>query len=566
MDKAPEAGTVIHADSPRARGDSIFRLIPAALVSIVVHGLLVALLIYVVEAPANSRPQLEKTEKVQESRTVRAANRERSRPDLRAPTAPDFAAKESTPPNYKSPLKADISIPGIVDPLQRPGVKNGEKEKELADVTKGFGWNVKNTSPRLPEIPGLEGPAGSGLAMGLDPSTIEKYAGGPFGRSAAQRAEALQDYGGDNESEIAVNRGLEFLKRTQQPNGSWKVIHNTFPVEDKKKYTPARGDDLPPTALALLAFLSRGCTEEDKITGGKDGLTDNPYAGVVKKTVKFLGEQVYYKNSALAEASNQETYELYGVVTLALAELLIMTRDEARKETLKPVVQTAVRELIARQGSDGGWTHRSDVPKGEGHIIPTSWAIQALKTAQLAGLLKADDAALEKARLFVENLADPNTQGFRYTLAPKAPDPVPSVVGLLNRMHAGGVGPNYSTLSTGLDHFVFQVGPDFKNPKWSDKVPESERHKVLYWFYGTQALFHMGGDHWKAWNYWMRDYFLRQQKQVTEDKNLAGSWEPVDSADDTELIGGRMLRTCLAILTLEIYYRQVPLHLRDLAR
>jgi hypothetical protein len=62
----------------------------------------------------------------------------------------------------------------------------------------------------------------------------------------------------------------------------------------------------------------------------------------------------------------------------------------------------------------------------------------------------------------------------------------------------------------------------------------------------------------------MRDYFLIQQKQVTDDDKLKGSWNPVETGDTTELIGGRMLRTCLAILTLEIYYRQVPLYLRDL--
>ena len=60
-----------------------------------------------------------------------------------------------------------------------------------------------------------------------------------------------------------------------------------------------------------------------------------------------------------------------------------------------------------------------------------------------------------------------------------------------------------------------------------------------------------------------RDYFLRQHKQLTDDGPLDGSWDPVHTGEISEVLGGRMLRTCLAVLTLEVYYRQVPLHLRD---
>jgi hypothetical protein len=567
MAKAPEPRGLIRANWPTSTGPSIFRLLPAALASIAAHVLLVGLLVFVVEAPGNDRPQLERVERNRESRTVRAADVDRSRPDMRTPIAPDFSAKDLSPPaNFKAPVKAEFSIPEVADPLKQPGLKNGEKEKELADVPKGFGFKVKDTGPALPELPGLEGPAGTGLPMGLDPASIEKYAGGPFGRSGAQRDEALSDFGGDNESEVAVNRGLDFLKRTQQANGSWKVVHESFPVEERNKVTVRTlSDDLPPTSLALLAFLSRGCTEEDKISNGRGGLIDNPYADVVKKAVRYLGDQVNNKLSAMAQASKLETYELYGVATLALCELYIMTRDEARRDNLKVLIGNALRVLKERQGTDGGWTHQNlekNAAKADGHMVPTGWAIQALRTAQMAGLIKADDPALDKARLFVESLADPATQGFRDTRA-SLPKAVPSVVGLLNRMHTGGVAANFSSLAAGVDHFVFKLGADYKQPTWS--VDDNERHKVFYWFYGTQAMFHLGGDHWKAWNLWMRTYFLREQKQVTDDKKLAGSWEPVDAGDTTELIGGRMLRTCLAILTLEVYYRQVPLHLRDLA-
>jgi hypothetical protein len=558
MAKAPEPRTLIRANQPSSTAPSVFRLIPAGMASIAAHGLLVALLAFVIEAPANDRPQLERVERIRRSAGAEV--------DMRAPTAPDFNAKELGPVP-KSPVKADVT-PKKADAPEQPASKNDETEKKPADGSKVSSPPRKDTDAK-PESPSVEGPArGSVLPPDVDPKTIAKYAGGPLGLSGVQRNGALTAFGGDNESEVAVNHGLDFLKRTQLANGNWKVVHESFPPEERRKYLPTPGDDLPPTSLALLAFVSRGCTEEEKISDGKGGWIDNPYADVVKRAVRYLTDQVNNKVSAMAKASKQETYELYGVASLALCELYVMTRDEARKDSLRIPIQNALRVLTERQGTDGGWTHQNpekNAAKADGHMIPSGWAIQALRTAQMAGLIKADDPALDRARSFVDSLIDPATQGFRDTKAGE-PKAVPSVVGLLNRMHLGGVAANYSSLAAGADNYVFRVSDDYKNPIWS-KRGETERDKVLYWFYGTQAMFHLGGDRWIAWNYWMRTHLLREQKQVTDDDNhkLAGSWDPIDAGDTTELIGGRMLRTCLAILTLEIYYRQVPLRLRDLA-
>src|SRR5580704_7258965 len=98
MAKAPQARTLIHATLPSSNAPSIFRLLPAAFASALAHALLVALLVFVVEAPANDRPQLERVERSRDSRTIRAADPVRSRPDLRTPTAPEFTAQESTRP------------------------------------------------------------------------------------------------------------------------------------------------------------------------------------------------------------------------------------------------------------------------------------------------------------------------------------------------------------------------------------------------------------------------------------------------------------------------------------
>jgi hypothetical protein len=42
-----------------------------------------------------------------------------------------------------------------------------------------------------------------------------------------------------------------------------------------------------------------------------------------------------------------------------------------------------------------------------------------------------------------------------------------------------------------------------------------------------------------------------------------GSWKPVGGADHGDAAGGRHYRTCMSIMTLEVYYRHLPLYQRE---
>ncbi|MEK6237097.1 MAG: hypothetical protein N2C14_20500, partial [Planctomycetales bacterium] len=81
-----------------------------------------------------------------------------------------------------------------------------------------------------------------------------------------------------------------------------------------------------------------------------------------------------------------------------------------------------------------------------------------------------------------------------------------------------------------------------------------------YWYYGTQVMHHYGGDEWAAWNSQMRDLLLASQIKKGID---AGSWEPNGGHASH---GGRVYMTSLALLTLEVYYRHLPIYERKAAR
>ena len=87
-----------------------------------------------------------------------------------------------------------------------------------------------------------------------------------------------------------------------------------------------------------------------------------------------------------------------------------------------------------------------------------------------------------------------------------------------------------------------------------DKSTPTENYYTNY--FATQVLKNWGGPEWERWNARMRDELVARQEN-TEGPSK-GSWAPRDRSNYS-LAGGRLLTTCLATLTLEVYYRNQPL-------
>jgi hypothetical protein len=68
----------------------------------------------------------------------------------------------------------------------------------------------------------------------------------------------------------------------------------------------------------------------------------------------------------------------------------------------------------------------------------------------------------------------------------------------------------------------------------------------------------MGGEHWQLWN--SRLHPLIVQSQVPAGP-LAGSWDPKGPVPDRwGPHGGRLYVTTLNLLSLEVFYRHLPLY------
>jgi hypothetical protein len=92
-------------------------------------------------------------------------------------------------------------------------------------------------------------------------------------------------------------------------------------------------------------------------------------------------------------------------------------------------------------------------------------------------------------------------------------------------------------------------------------LPNVNARDTYYWYYATQVMHNVPGPQWDNWNREMRRVLIDTQ---IKDGCAAGSWDPAaPTADKWREAGGRVMITSLSALTLEVYYRYLPLYKLD---
>jgi hypothetical protein len=83
----------------------------------------------------------------------------------------------------------------------------------------------------------------------------------------------------------------------------------------------------------------------------------------------------------------------------------------------------------------------------------------------------------------------------------------------------------------------------------------SQLGSLYYYYYATQVLHHLEGSDFDLWNHRMREHLIRLQES---DGHAEGSWNPAGA--DWGKQGGRLYATSLALMTLQVYYRHLPMY------
>jgi hypothetical protein len=90
-------------------------------------------------------------------------------------------------------------------------------------------------------------------------------------------------------------------------------------------------------------------------------------------------------------------------------------------------------------------------------------------------------------------------------------------------------------------------------------LDNSDERNIYYWYYATQLLHNMQGPEWKNWNPRVRDGLI--SLQVRGEGCDRGSWDPMfPTPDRWGRVTGRLYTTAMSLLTLEVYYRYLPLY------
>ena len=136
----------------------------------------------------------------------------------------------------------------------------------------------------------------------------------------------------------------------------------------------------------------------------------------------------------------------------------------------------------------------------------------------------------------------------------RAPNPTMTAQAMIMRLYLGQDRGN-SSLALVADYVLAHL-PDAA-------AAESPQRDCYYWYYATQAMYHMQGDYWKTWD--ARVGPLLRADQVDRGP-LKGSWDPRQPAPDRWACAWRPpLCHQPALLTLEFRYWHLPLF-RDLRK
>jgi hypothetical protein len=168
----------------------------------------------------------------------------------------------------------------------------------------------------------------------------------------------------------------------------------------------------------------------------------------------------------------------------------------------------------------------------------------ALKSAQMA-YLRVPHESLRRAGYFLDSVQGEQGAVYGYQ-RPEGRRPATTAIGLLCRMYLGW-DHDHRPLAQGV-RILSTLGPStFKT---------GMRNNMYYNYYATQAMHHWGGSEWQRWNDVMREYLISTQSTAGHEY---GSWY-FDGADHGAPAGGRLYFTALAAMTLEVYYRHMPLY------
>jgi hypothetical protein len=336
-------------------------------------------------------------------------------------------------------------------------------------------------------------------------------------RNPVARERVIESLGGSKETEAAIVRALDWLTRHQEQDGRWSV----------GRFGGVKDHDVAGTGLALLCYLGWGAKHNEP------GTYQAPLAKGLDWLLRRVPEdgKLFRGPGGEGSSGGANMYD-QGIGGIALAEAYGVTKDLKLREPVRRVIEFIAR---AQNKETGGWRYQ---PGDPGDTSVVGWQVMALRSAELAGV-PLPDGVRERAARWLDRVGG-GEHGGLYGYQNREPRPAMSAEAMFCRQLLG---------TPPTDPRMKETAAYLRT-----RLPDDERVNFYYWYYGCLALYQHQGPVWQEWNERMRPIFLNSQRRDGDD---AGSWDPEGERGHQ---CGRLVVTTLATLSLEVYYRYLPLY------
>jgi len=329
------------------------------------------------------------------------------------------------------------------------------------------------------------------------------------------------------QSELALERGLEWLARNQGPQGNWD------------------SNDLGLVSMGALAFLAAGYTPGR----GK-------YGDVVEKALNYVIANA--KPSGLLNISNaQRDMYNHGLSAFVLGQAHGVMGDQR----LSPVLDRALKLIQNTQCQDGGWDYRAN-SQPRGHDL-------SLAVMQAKALRSAVDSGLEVSPEVIDLAIKSVREHYRSKSGRRGGDD-PVSRGEPGQFTYDG---NRGTLAMAAAGVVclqeFGQYEDWRIPKNMEVITQDIRRlktpgknsgrlpfDAYTLYYVGQALYQVGGDPWKECYPILRDHLVAGQRRDANNPAQDGYWEAGGHVSGKP---GQLYGTAVGCFILAIPNRYLPI-------
>ncbi len=409
------------------------------------------------------------------------------------------------------------SAVGTLDAKPGQLAASGDLPGEGRPRLRGPGVELSRHIPRLPigDTMELEAPA----------DRKSNY----FARQLANRKN-IGRLGGSDETEAAIGRAIDWLTANQEPDGRW----------DCARHGGVKGHDNATTGLAMLVYY--GWNIKHTAATGESQL-DITRRKAITKALNWLIQRVGADGDLTGGTSNG-MYD-QGIATMALAEAYGLTRDPALYEPLRRTTNFIIR---AQSKEHGGWRYGANSRDGDTSVV--GWQVMALTSARMAGV-RVPEEPFHRAQRWLAHVADPRNKGrYGYTKGNNV-SPTMSAEAMFCQQLLG-VKPTDERMVGTAEYLKINL------PSMDKAAKKARNANYYYWYYGCLSMFQHQGPAWETWNEQMKKVFLATQERVGKD---AGSWPP-NGRWTGKSGGGRVMSTAMSALSLEVYYRYLPMYHR----